>query len=212
MRITDIDSEIPKRSRSYACKFPCNAGIRSTNFKDFHNYKSSMNNYIDRFAFAKGWKNEETNSTQSRVTRFQFLVLSSRRCLYTAVELSLKRSTTLIECIVLEFWKQYANSSIKLQRKCWFSNSLDFSSRCASFWKLLLFNFSWRANELSPLALRKSRYDKYPDETATTKLKKSLLNGHARNCGLQVFTEQFHFSIFLTLTVTGSGGRGGGGG
>ena len=48
--------------------------------------KSSMNNYIDRFAFGKGWKNEETNLTQSRVTRSQFLVPSSRRCLYTAVE------------------------------------------------------------------------------------------------------------------------------
>ena len=48
--------------------------------------KSSMNNYIDRFAFGKGWKNEETNSTQSRVTRSQFLVPSSGRCLYTAVE------------------------------------------------------------------------------------------------------------------------------
>ena len=33
MHLTDIDSKIPKRSRSYACKFPCNAGIRSTNFK-----------------------------------------------------------------------------------------------------------------------------------------------------------------------------------
>ena len=32
MHITDIDSNIPERSRSYACKFPCNAGIRFTNF------------------------------------------------------------------------------------------------------------------------------------------------------------------------------------
>ena len=57
------------------------------NIKDFHYCKSSMNNYIDRFAVRKGWKNEETNSTQSRVTRSQFLVPQSRRCLYTAVEL-----------------------------------------------------------------------------------------------------------------------------
>ena len=56
MHITDTDSKIPKRSRSNACKFPCNTAIRSTNFKDFHYCKSSMNNYIDRFAVRKGWK------------------------------------------------------------------------------------------------------------------------------------------------------------
>ena len=58
MHITDIDSKISKISRSYPCKFPCNAGIciRFTNFKDFNYCKSPMNNYIDGFAFQRGGK------------------------------------------------------------------------------------------------------------------------------------------------------------
>ena len=59
-------------------------------------------------------------------------------------------------------------------------------------------------------ALRKSRDDKHPDDKATAKLKKSLLYGHSCNCGLQVFAEKSHFSIFLALIVTdieGGGGR-----
>ena len=112
-----------------------------------------MNNSVDGFAIRKGWKNEEKGGlwTQFCVTRF---VARASRSLESEVFVHCRTDWS-----VAQYWSNTScllkkRSSKKLQRKCWFSNSLDFSSRCASFFKLSLCNCSCRATELSPLGFK----------------------------------------------------------